>query len=93
MLKDSCHAVMNQAIIEGIKQRKMCEEREIADLLLWTIKPRSAACVVDVGPGMVEAKAFSPWTKYSILIRGKKGACHDPLLMLEGALDILGLSH
>ncbi len=57
---------MNQAIIEGIEQRKMCEEREIADLLLWTIK-EWAACVVDVGAGMVEPKAFSQWTKYSIL--------------------------
>jgi hypothetical protein len=46
VLKDSCHAVMNQAIIEGIKQRKMCEEREIADLLLWTIKPRSELLVL-----------------------------------------------
>jgi hypothetical protein len=46
-----------------------------------------------VDAGMVEAKAFSQWTKYSILIHGKKGACHDPLLMLEGALHILGLSH
>ncbi len=46
VLKDSCHAVMNQAIIEGIEQRKMCEEREIADLLLWTIKPRSELLVL-----------------------------------------------
>ncbi len=46
VLKDSCHAVMNQAIIEGIEHRKMCEEREIADLLLWTIKPRSELLVL-----------------------------------------------
>jgi hypothetical protein len=43
-----------------------------------------------MGAGMVEAKAFSQWTRYSILIRGEKGACHDPLWKVHSTfLDYL----